>query len=111
MEIEFDPEKSAANDRRRGLPFYLADMLEWDMALIKPDQRHDYGEDRRIATGPIDGRLYVVCFVYRGGKRRIISFRKANKREERAYEKARDEISNNGTDAGADEVPDKAADR
>jgi uncharacterized DUF497 family protein len=87
MEIEFDPAKSAENERRRGLPFDLADSLEWDKALIRPDQRIDYGEDRLIAIGPIGGRLYVVCFVYRDGKRRIISFRKANRREQRAYGK------------------------
>jgi len=34
------------------------------------------------------GRLYVVCYLIRGDVRRIISFRKANKRGERAYEKA-----------------------
>jgi uncharacterized DUF497 family protein len=93
MDIEFDPAKSAKNDRRRGLPFDLAESLEWDRALVRPDLRRDYGEDRLIALGPIRGRLYVVCFVHRDGKRRIISFRKANAREQRAYERARDETS------------------
>jgi uncharacterized protein len=47
-----------------------------------------YGEERRIAFAPMQGRLYAVCYVLRGQARRIISFRKANKREERLYAKA-----------------------
>ena len=44
------------------------------------------GTDRSLA--PMGGRLYVVCYLIRGEARRIISFRKANEREERAYEQA-----------------------
>lgn len=47
-----------------------------------------YGEERLIAFVPLRGRLYAVCYVLRGQVRRIISFRKANKREERLYAKA-----------------------
>ncbi len=88
MEIEFDPEKSAKNDRERGLPFERAADLEWDKAHAFPDHRRDYGEDRITAFAPMEGRLYVVCFSVRAGAYRIISFRKANRREERAYEQA-----------------------
>ncbi len=34
------------------------------------------------ADGPLDARLHVVCYSLRGEARRIISFRKANNREE-----------------------------
>lgn len=88
MEIEFDPDKSAKNDKERGLPFERAAELEWDRALASADDRHDYGEQRIVALAPMQGRLYVVCYVVRGRVRRIISFRKANKREERTYEQA-----------------------
>jgi len=47
-----------------------------------------YGEERLVAFAPLRGRLYPVCYVLRGQVRRIISFRKANKREERLYAKA-----------------------
>ena len=56
--------------------------------MIIPDRRRDYGEERLIAFAPMQGRLYVVCYVRRGQLRRIISFRKANKREEQVYEQA-----------------------
>ena len=79
MEIEFDPVKSAKNAKERGLPFELAAEIEWRKAVISIDDRFMYGEERRIAFAPMRGRLYAVCYVLRGKKRRIISFRKANK--------------------------------
>src|SRR5215472_13562710 len=99
MEFEFDPDKSAKNARERGLPFELAAELEWQRAVVLVDDRFMYGEERLIAFAPLRGRLYAVCYVLRGrlyavcyvlrGQvRRIISFRKANKREERLYAKA-----------------------
>ena len=73
--------------------------MEWDRALIAIDDRQDYGEERSVALAPRAGQLYVVCYTIRpiagpgeptgaGRVRRIISFRKANKREERLYEQA-----------------------
>lgn len=88
MEIEFDPEKSAKNERERGLPFELTAQLEWEKAFRFIDSRKDYGEERVVALAPMQGRLYVVCFTRRGSTYRIISFRKANDREERAYDQA-----------------------
>ncbi len=85
MEIEFDPEKSAKNAKERGLPFELTAELDWDMALGIEDKRRDYGEARFLTFAPMNGRLHVVCYVIRGEKRRIISFRKANRREETFY--------------------------
>ncbi len=88
MEIAFDAKKSAKNERERGLPFALVAELDWDKAHAFPDERNDYGEERIIAIAPLRGRLHVVCYVIRGKVRRIISFRKANRREVQAYDKA-----------------------
>ncbi|MGB3580497.1 MAG: BrnT family toxin [Roseiarcus sp.] len=87
MKIEFDPTKSARNVRNRGLPFELTADLDWSAARVRRDQRRDYGEERFVALVPMSARLYVVCYCVRGDARRIISFRKANQREERAYAK------------------------
>jgi uncharacterized protein len=57
-------------------------------AIISIDDRFDYGEERRVALVPMKRRLYVVCYVLRGQVRRIISFRKANRREGQIYAKA-----------------------
>jgi hypothetical protein len=42
-----------------------------------------------VATGFLGTRLHVVCFKRFDGGIRVISFRKANKREARRYEESR----------------------
>jgi len=88
MEYEYDPAKNAANLVKHGLPLTAAEFFDWDTAVIRPDTRYDYGEDRKNALGYIGARLYCVIFVDRDGNRRIISLRKANKREENTYASA-----------------------
>ncbi len=85
MKIELDPAKSARNAKARGLPFERAAELDWDAAHTIEDRRRDYGEARYLAFAPPGGRLHVVCFCVRGEAFRIISFRKANRREEKVY--------------------------
>ena len=60
--------------------------LDWDTLVVDLDERYPYNEARYIGFGPIDGRLYCVVFTYRDDAMRIISLRKANKREQRRYE-------------------------
>ncbi len=45
------------------------------------DERDDYAEQRLVAYGFIKGRLIAVVFTFRSDVTRIISMRKANKRE------------------------------
>jgi uncharacterized DUF497 family protein len=49
----------------------------------------DYGEPRVVSAGYISGRLHLVVWTARGDIKRIISLRKANDREEKAYRIAR----------------------
>jgi hypothetical protein len=88
MDISFDPAKNARNIEMRGLSFERAADLDWDFVLVFPDERIDYGEQRVIALGHLDGRLHVLVFVETETGIRIISFRKANLRERRTYEQA-----------------------
>lgn len=85
MEIEFDPIKDAKNLKAHGVSLAFAADLEWETALIWPDVRKDYGEDRRCALVIQGERLYLVAYTPRGKKRRIISLRKANAREVKRY--------------------------
>lgn len=85
MRIEFDPAKDASNRERHGLSLAMAAGLDWDASLVWVDERYDYGELRMIALSPETGILYVVAFVDRGETRRIISLRKANRREVKHY--------------------------
>ena len=85
MEIEFDPVKDAINQAKHGVSLALAADLKWDAALVWVDTRHEYGELRMIALAPEINVLYYVAFVDRGEVRRIISLRRANRREVKHY--------------------------
>ena len=88
MDITCDPTKDAANKAKHGVSLALASDLEWDSALTWPDTRYAYGESRECAIGYIGLRLFYVAFVDRADGRRIISLRKANRREMDKYANA-----------------------
>jgi hypothetical protein len=50
------------------------------------DQRGDYGEDRYRLLGVIGNRVFVLIYTMRGSAIRIISARKANRKEVQEYE-------------------------
>lgn len=85
MRVEFDPAKNASNLAKHGLSLALAAELDWEASLVWADERYEYGELRMIALAPDTGILYYVAFVDRGETRRIISLRKANRREVKHY--------------------------
>jgi len=85
MLIDFDPAKDEINRGKHGLSLALARELDWDNALVWADERQDYGELRMIALAPTTGVLYYVAFVDRSRVRRVISLRRANRREVKHY--------------------------
>lgn len=85
--MDKDPGKESRNVAERNLSLDLAEQLDWATALIWEDGRKDYGEQRYCVLGFIEDRLHSVVFTPRDGKPRIISLRKANKREVKRYEK------------------------
>ncbi len=87
MKIEFNSEKSKKNNHDRGLPFECVDEFDWETAIYSEDARHCYPERRYVAMGYLGDRLHVLCFTPISGGVRVISFRKANLREVRRYEK------------------------
>ena len=86
MKIDFDPVKSEQNTRLRSLSFDRAGDFDWETAIYYVDNRIDYPEARIVALGFLDVRLHVICFTPIDGGVRIISLRKANRREIRYYE-------------------------
>ena len=94
MQFEFDPAKDRSNFKKHGLSLALASLLAWDDALVWVDDRFDYGECRMIALAPETGILYFVAFVDRGSVRRVISLRRANRREVKHYVQS-DQSQNN----------------
>ena len=85
MKIDFDSNKDAANIEKHGLSLAGAAELEWDCLLAKQDDRSEYSEVRMIGYAPIENRVYCVIYTDRDSIRRIISLRKANKREVTYY--------------------------
>ena len=85
MRIEFDPAKDSANQTKHGVSLALAEELDWDAALVWIDDRFENDEWRMIALAPKTEILYYMAFVDRGEVRRIISLRRANRREVKHY--------------------------
>ena len=89
MHYEWDETKRKANIVKHGVDFVDMRLFDWERAVIRVDDREDYGELREIALGFIGVRLHVVAYTPRGDDRaRIIMLRKATRKEVRAYEKA-----------------------
>jgi len=85
MKIEYSAAKRDATLTERGLDMARADNVFDGATLTVEDDRQDYGEVRQITIGFLDGRMVVMVWTQRGKARRIISLRKANEREQKAY--------------------------
>jgi uncharacterized DUF497 family protein len=82
VEFEWDEAKSDACFAARGFDFAYATGVFLDPdRLVETDDRFDYGETRWRVLGAIDGRVFVVVCTPRPGRLRIISARKANRRD------------------------------
>ncbi len=88
MKIEYDPLKNDKNIRERGISFDAAYNFEWDDAIYLIDFRQIKNELRINSIGYIGERLFFITFTLRSHIVRIISLRKANKREVSKYAKA-----------------------
>jgi len=91
--FEWDPAKAKTNRRKHGVSFEHAAGLFLDPAAIsEPDDEHGEAEERWVTIGRDSrGRILVIVHTFRessarGRRIRIISARKATKREVRQYE-------------------------
>ena len=84
MEFEFDPAKSELNRHNRGFGFAFAAQVFFGRTLEGAARNVD-GEVRVKAIGQIEELCYVVIYTDRGTVRRIISARRANRKETRAW--------------------------
>lgn len=86
LQFEWDDTKAARNLTDHGVGFETATSVFDDpFALEWLDNREDYGEDRYVILGMVDGRLLYVAYTPRGDNIRIISARGAEPYERRAY--------------------------
>ena len=71
---------------KHGLDFRDAEKVFQGITLTAEDNRQDYGEKRFISLGLLDDMVVVVVYTERSEKIRLISMRKANQKERKAYE-------------------------
>ena len=93
LDFEWDPRKDASNQKKHGVSFHEAKTAftdEFARLIADPDSSSE--EDRFILLGTsIHSRVLVVCHCIRDAETiRIISARKANRREQKTYEGYRD---------------------
>ncbi len=87
MDFEWDERKNESNIAKHGFDFADAYRIFSLPMVVDFDDREDYGEDRWVGIGLLDGRVVVVVYTESGGETiRIISLRKALSHERRRYE-------------------------
>lgn len=90
MEVIFNRAKSLRNVLERQLPFERVVDFTWETSISYEDTRFEYAEIRIFTLGFLGERLHAVCYTpITENVIRVISFRKANKRELKFYEKER----------------------
>ena len=87
MQFSCDPNKSRTNYFKHGIVLELAQYLDWTKEVVWQDVRYSYDEVRMSGLVPLEGKVYAVVYVVRAEFTRMISLRKANKREAKHYEK------------------------
>ena len=87
MQFSCDPNKSRANYFKHGIVLEFAQYLDWTKGVVWQDARYNYNEVRMSGLVPLEGIVYSVVYVLRAESTRMISLRKANKREAKRYEK------------------------
>lgn len=88
MRYEWDEAKNRGNRDKHGLDFADAEQVFTGRCVSFIDDRFDYGEKRLVTLGMLAGRIVVMAHAPRGQEvTRIISMRKANRREQKIYQK------------------------
>jgi uncharacterized DUF497 family protein len=87
MNFEWDDRENSLNIAKHGIDFVAAHDFMWHNAIVFDRSRPEDGEPRYAAVGFLNGAVHTIIFTRRGKKTRIISLRRANKMEERCYEK------------------------
>lgn len=89
MKLDWDEAKRQATLRTRGLDFADVDQIEWETAIVFDDDRRECGERRQVCLGLLHDQLVVVAYTFRGDALRVISMRRANRRERRIHDRHR----------------------
>lgn len=85
MEFEWDEAKSDRNLVERGFGYDLAALIFDGPVIEWCDVREPWGEPRVVAVGEVEGVTLAVVYTDRGDVRRIISARRARKKEDELW--------------------------
>ena len=85
MKFEYDVNKSLSNKQKHGIDFEEAKLLWNDDKMVEIKTSFE-DEERFINTGKINSKVYAVIITYRKENIRIISARRARKKEIEIYE-------------------------
>jgi len=85
MKYEYDSNKSLSNKQKHGIDFEEAKLLWNDDRMVEILTSYE-GEERFINIGKISVKFYTVVTTIRTEKIRIISARRARKKEIEIYE-------------------------
>lgn len=95
MAFEWDDEKNQSNIEKHGIQFEDAQKIFDGPVLTQMDDRNDYGEVRETSLGQLNGMVVLmVVHTDREGITRLISARKATRKERQRYEEAIQQSSN-----------------
>jgi uncharacterized DUF497 family protein len=86
VEFEWDERKRRNILAERGIDFADVHRMFRGRVEEREDTRHDYGERRFIAVGELNGNIVSVVYTWRRDKRRLISARRATRRERKEYQ-------------------------
>jgi uncharacterized DUF497 family protein len=86
MLFEWDDAKSEKNRRERGFGFDFAALIFEGPVIEWCDVREVWGEPRIVAVGQVEGIILAVVYTDRGDTRRIISARRARKKEGKLWQ-------------------------
>jgi len=86
VSFEWDLRKDQGNRQKHGISFSEASEIFRGVVFTAEDDRKDYGEVRYLSIGVVEGVVViVVAHTDRHGVTRIISARKANRKERVTY--------------------------
>ncbi len=85
MNFEYDENKSQSNKAKHGVDFEEIQLIWEDEQMIEIQTTHP-DEKRYLNIGKLDNKFYSVVITYRNNNIRIISARRARKKEIEIYE-------------------------
>jgi len=87
MNITWDPKKAEINFKKHGMRFSDAEMVLYDASAMTIEEQIIADEPRYVTVGmDAFGRILAVVYSYRLDTIRLISARKATRRERTKYE-------------------------